>query len=188
MSRSPADRRGVYLCQPAHERMRFCFRRRSFRTGSLIHEALATRFVVRYLLPLRYALGARVRPRRRRPSSPRLLPSLPPRLLRLRSAAFTILRIRFPSTTRRTGTSRGAHESALPPGRADGGADDADARGGQHAGKPVSDSTFSGAYLYFSVTPALKRCGVREAGSACVEGRRGAVSEIAGISFRARPR
>ena len=54
---------------------------------------------------------------------------------------------------------------------------------------PFPDSTFSGAYLYFSVTPHLNDAAcARQAAPAtdktpAVQGRRGAVSEIAGISF-----
>jgi hypothetical protein len=60
---------------------------------------------------------------------------------------------------------------------------------------PFPDSTFSGAYLYFSVTPHLNdaACARQAAPPAgvmpatdkapAVQGRRGAVSEIAGISF-----
>ncbi len=54
---------------------------------------------------------------------------------------------------------------------------------------PFPESTFSGAYLYFSVTPHLNDAAcARQAAPAtdktpAVQGRRGAVSEIAGISF-----
>ena len=54
---------------------------------------------------------------------------------------------------------------------------------------PFPESTFSGAYLYFSVTPHLNDAAcARQAAPATdktptVQGRRGAVSEIAGISF-----
>jgi hypothetical protein len=53
---------------------------------------------------------------------------------------------------------------------------------------PFPDSTFSGAYLYFSVTPHLNDAAcARQAspmgGGRPAQGRRGPVSEIAGISF-----
>jgi hypothetical protein len=48
---------------------------------------------------------------------------------------------------------------------------------------PFPDSTFSGAYLYFSVTPHLNDAACARQAAPAVEGRRGAVSEIAGISF-----
>lgn len=48
---------------------------------------------------------------------------------------------------------------------------------------PFPASTFSGAYVYFSVTPRVNDAAcARQAGPA-VQGRRGSVSEIAGISF-----
>lgn len=48
---------------------------------------------------------------------------------------------------------------------------------------PFPDSTFSGAYLYFSVTPHLNDAACARQAAPTVQGRRGAVSEIAGISF-----
>ena len=48
---------------------------------------------------------------------------------------------------------------------------------------PFPDSTFSGAYLYFSVTPHRNDAVCARQAAPAVEGRRGAVSEIAGISF-----
>ncbi len=48
---------------------------------------------------------------------------------------------------------------------------------------PFPDSTFSGAYLYFSVTPHRNDAACARQAAPAVQGRRGAVSEIAGISF-----
>jgi hypothetical protein len=48
---------------------------------------------------------------------------------------------------------------------------------------PFPESTFSGAYLYFSVTPHRNDAACARQAAPAVEGRRGAVSEIAGISF-----
>ena len=48
---------------------------------------------------------------------------------------------------------------------------------------PFADSTFSGAYLYFSVTPHLNDAACARQAAPTVQGRRGGVSEIAGISF-----
>ena len=48
---------------------------------------------------------------------------------------------------------------------------------------PFPDSTFSGAYLYFSVTPHRNDAACARQAAPAVQGRRGGVSEIAGISF-----
>jgi hypothetical protein len=48
---------------------------------------------------------------------------------------------------------------------------------------PFPDSTFSGAYLYFSVTPHRNDAACARQAAPAVKGRRGGVSEIAGISF-----
>jgi hypothetical protein len=48
---------------------------------------------------------------------------------------------------------------------------------------PFPESTFSGAYLYFSVTPHLNDAACARQAAPAVQGRRGGESEIAGISF-----
>jgi hypothetical protein len=48
---------------------------------------------------------------------------------------------------------------------------------------PFPESTFSGAYLYFSVTPHLNDAACARQAAPTVQGRRGGVSEIAGTSF-----
>jgi hypothetical protein len=48
---------------------------------------------------------------------------------------------------------------------------------------PFPESTFSGAYLYFSVTPHRNDAACARQAAPTVQGRRGAVSEIAGTSF-----
>jgi hypothetical protein len=48
---------------------------------------------------------------------------------------------------------------------------------------PFPDSTFSGAYLYYSVTPHRNDAACARQAAPAVEGRRDQVSEIAGISF-----
>ena len=76
----------------------------------------------------------------------------------------------------------------LSPGRTDGGADDADARGGQHAGEPVSGVDLQRRVPLLQRDAAPQRCGVRQAGSADGAGKTRRGERDRGDQLRARPR